>query len=217
MEGERKQPIRENLQPFLILLTCPTPPKGRARSAGVNKLSVPATLRPALPRMHLGRKKKRRGGAMGLFVALKSSGPSLAPSSRPSLFLSPSLLQCLSLSVSHTLSLSLSPLVSLLLSGWPNEAEGRRSARVHAWVHYAPCSLELGKTKQAIPPLSLMHISAKCLLSRGWDGGRGGGAGRFRGQRGEKNIPDFAPPAPPWSIAFIKKILGGTELNPLCR
>lgn len=91
-------------------------------------------------------------GATGLFVALKKTFPLLF----------------------STVSLSL--LVSLLLSGWPNEAEGCRSARAHAWVHYAPCSLELGKTKQAILPLSLslMHISAKCLLSRGCGGVEGG-------------------------------------------
>lgn len=74
-----------------------------------------------------------------------------------------------------SLSLSLSPLVLLLLSGRPNEAEGHRSARAHAWVHYASRSLTLGKTKQAISLLSLLHISAKCLQSGGLGVGVGGG------------------------------------------
>lgn len=89
----------------------------------------------------------------------------------PSFSLSPSLF--------HSLSPSLSPLVLLPLSGRPNEAEGRRSARAHALVHYASRSLMLGKTKQAISLLSLLHISAKCLQSGGvggWWGGDGLGA-----------------------------------------
>lgn len=108
---------------------------------------------------------------MGLFVALKSSGPSLPPGS---LSLSPCLF--------HSLSPSLSPLVLLPLSGRPNEAEGRRSARAHALVHYASRSLMLGKTK--LSPLSAAHLGEVFAERRGW------GGGRFGGQRWEKNIPD---------------------------